>query len=272
MPPSEIRKEAREALKGKWGKAIAILLAFMAVTFILGLIEGLFVTTGFVYYLIEIAVLVISMPLSFGLIISFMKLKRGEDVKAFGFLKDGFSNFGKAWGIFWHTFIRMLLPIACIILVAVLLAFSMGFGVASGNYLLAFIIVALYIATLIYTISRSLLYVIAYNIAYDNPELSSKACVLKSEALMKGNRGSYFLLQLYFICIIIAIYLASAALLVLISSNVIVALISTIFMILIVLGTVFYVTPYISVAEVCFHDRLNKPEIKKIDEEVKIEE
>ena len=28
MPPSEIRREAREALRGKWGKAILLLFAF----------------------------------------------------------------------------------------------------------------------------------------------------------------------------------------------------------------------------------------------------
>ena len=55
------------------------------------------------------------------------------------------------------------------------------------------------IVSLIYVISRSLLYILAYNIGYDNPELSSKDCVLKSEALMKGNRGNYFLLSLTFI-------------------------------------------------------------------------
>ena len=247
MPPSEIRREARESLRGKWGKAVCILLAYFVFAFALGLVEGLFEETGFIFFLIELAVLIISMPLSFGLIISFMKLKRGENVKSFGFIKDGFANFAKSWGIFWHTFIRMLLPIACIVLVAILLAFSIGFGVASGNYVLTIAIVALYIATLIYAVSRGLLYAVAYNIGYDNPELSSKDCVLKSEALMKGNRGSIFLLELSFIgWAILAVFTLGIGYL--------------------------WLAPYMQVAFVCFYERLAKPEVKKIEEEVKIEE
>lgn len=246
MPPSEIRKEAREALKGKWGKCVCILLAYMIFTFILGLVEGIFVTSKF-YLLIELLVLLISMPLSFGLLISFMKLTRGENVKLFGFLSDGFSRFGKSWGIFFQTLLRMILPIICIVLVAFLLGFSIAFGAASGNYILTIFIVAIYIATIIYAVSRGFLYVLAYYIGYDNPEFSSKACVLKSEALMRGNRGSYFLLELSFIGWAILACLS--------------------------LGIgILWLVPYMQVAVVCFYERVAKPETKAIEEEVKIEE
>ena len=36
-----------------------------------------------------------------------MKLKRDEEVKAFGFLKDGFSRFSKSWGITLQTLLRI---------------------------------------------------------------------------------------------------------------------------------------------------------------------
>ena len=39
---------------------------------------------------------IIELPLSFGLLISFVKLYNGEDVKAFDFLTLGFSNFSRA--------------------------------------------------------------------------------------------------------------------------------------------------------------------------------
>ena len=251
MPPSEIRKEAREALSGKWGKAVCIVLAYMLFVFALGMVEGLFVEIPYIYLIIEIAVLVISMPLSFGLIISFMKLKRGEDVKTFGFIKDGFARFGKSWGIWFHTFIRLLLPIICLILIIVLMGVLISVNVISGNasvsVVLAIAAVVLYIATIIYVVSRAYLYVIAYNIGYDNPELSSKACVLKSEAFMKGNRGSYFLLELSFIgwAILACLTLGIGML---------------------------WLAPYMQVAAICFYDRLAKPQSKIIEEEVKIEE
>lgn len=209
MPPSEIRKEAREALSGKWGKGVCIILAYMLITFVIGFFEGLFEGNPAIFLIIELAFIVITMPLSFGLIISFMKLKRGEDVKAFGFLKDGFSNFGKSWGIWFHTFIRMLLPVICFVLILVLMTAMSIYNSASAimsdtvstsfNSLLHLIFVILEIASVIYIVSRSLLYALAYNIGYDNPDFSSKECVVKSAKLMKGNRGNLFLLELSFI-------------------------------------------------------------------------
>ena len=245
MPPSEIRRDAREALKGKWGKAVCIVLAYTLFSFLVGLVEGLVGEGSALYTIIDLAFLVISIPLSFGLIISFMKLKRSEEIKAFDFLKNGFANFGKAWGITWHMFIRLLIPMACLFLVIILMAVLTFASVKSP--ILGLLGVVLYIATLVYVISRSFLYVLAYHIAYDNPELSSKACVLKSEALMKGNRGNYFLLQLSFIGWAILAVLSLC------------------------IGML-WLAPYIAIAEVCFYERIVKPEAKKIEEEVKLEE
>ena len=245
MPPSEIRKEARESLRGNWGKAVGIVLAYMLISFIVGFVEGLADEGTILYSIIDLAYAIISVPLSFGLIISFIKLKRGEEVKAFGFLKDGFSRFGKSWGIGWHTFVRLLLPIVCLVLTIILMTVLVLLG--SDSVIITILGIALYIATLIYVVSRSFLYVLAYYIGYDKPELSSKECVKKSEELMKGNRGNYFLLQLTFIGWAILAVLSLC------------------------IGML-WLTPYIAIAEVCFYDRIVKPEVKKIDEEVKIEE
>ena len=117
----------------------------------------------------------------------------------------------------------------------------------SASLVLSIICVALYIITLIYVVSRSFLYILSHYIAYDKPELSSKECVKKSEELMKGNRGSYLLLELSFIGWAILAVLPLG------------------------IGTL-WLTPYMAIAEVCFYERLSKPKTKKIDEEVKIEE
>ena len=199
MPPSELRKDAREALAGKWGKAVCIILVYMAFSFVIGFIQGLVGEGSPLYTIIDLAFAIISIPLSFGLIISFMKLSRGEEVSVLDFLKEGFARFGKSWGIVLHTFLRMLLPIVCIILVAILLVFSIGFGIGSGRFVLTILVVALYIATIIYLVSRGLLYSLSYYIAYDNSELSSKECVLKSKEMMTGKRGKLFCLNFSFI-------------------------------------------------------------------------
>ena len=41
MPPSEVRRDAREALKGKWGKSACIFLIFYILTFIIGRLSGM---------------------------------------------------------------------------------------------------------------------------------------------------------------------------------------------------------------------------------------
>ena len=213
MPPSELRKEAREALRGKWGKGICIILAYLLITYALSVIGELvnylstfvaaffegFMKAGTISYIIlNIAYnIIVTVPISFGLTISFMKLKRNENITAFGFLNDGFTNFSKSLGIAWHTFVRMLLPVVAIFVIAILMSILTITSAKTPLFALAGVV--LYIATLIYTVSRSLLYVVAYPIGYDNPELSSKDCVKKSEELMKGNRGNYFLLELSFI-------------------------------------------------------------------------
>ena len=251
MPPSEIRKEAREALKGKWGKAVCIILVYFILSFVVGLVEGIIGEDSVFYTIIDLAYIIISLPLSFGLLISFMKLKRGDNVSCFDFFKEGFSRFGKSWGIFFHTFIRLLLPMVCLILIIVLMAVLISVNIINGSASLSIgltiLAVVLYIATIVYVVSRALLYAIAYNISYDNPELSSKACVLKSEVLMKGNRGNYLLLELSFI---------GWALLACLTLGI----------------GMLWLMPYIQVAAVCFYERVAKPEVKKIEEEVKIEE
>ena len=239
MPASEIRKNARESLTGKWGKGVCITLAYLLISFIIGFIQGLFKEGSITYLIIELAYLVISIPISFGLIISFMKLKRNEEVSAFDFLKDGFSKFSKAWGIGFHTFLKLLLPIICLILVVVIMASLIlvsnsrairGNSNFNGS-ILALVSVVLYIVSIVYIVSRALLYALAYNIGYDNPELSSKECVLKSEKLMNGNRGNLFLLELSFIGWAILSSLS--------------------------LGIGFlWLFPYMQVALVCFYDKI----------------
>lgn len=255
MPPSEIRKDARESLAGKWGKAVCILLAYLLISFVIGVIEGLPKEGSTLALILELASLIISVPMSFGLIISFIKLKRGEEVNAFGFLSDGFSRFGKSWGIWAHTLLKLLLPIICLVFVIVLMTvliiytgwFNAGSISTPVTAAISLLATVLYIVGLCYIVSRSLLYVLAYYIGYDEPNLSSGECVKKSEKLMKGNRGNYFLLQLSFIgWAILAVLTFGIGML--------------------------WLLPYISVAEVCFYDRVAKPNTISIDEETSIEE
>ena len=123
MVSSEFRLEARKKLEGKWGKAACLVLAYVAILFVLGFISGLFPES--MQSILSLAVSVIEVPLSFGFIISLLKLYNDEEVKAFDFLSLGFSNFKKSWGVSLHMFLKLIVPFILIIVSYVLIGFGM---------------------------------------------------------------------------------------------------------------------------------------------------
>ncbi len=234
MPPSEIRKEAREALAGNWGKGVCIVLAYGLISFIFEMILAAFKSNGLIVSILNLAISIVTVPISYGLLISFMKLKRGDNTSAFDFLEDGFKNFARSWKIELWTFVKLLLPILCLIVVYILMGAIFGVMYASSkNFEVGFaiIVAVLYLASIVYITARSLLYSLAQFIAIDNPEMTAKETVLKSQEMMTGNRGNLFLLMLSFI--------------------------GWAFLCIFTLGIgVLWLTPYMQVATVCFYDRL----------------
>ena len=205
MVSSDFRKEAREKLSGKWGKAACITLAYVFIFAVLGIIEGLFSDT--IEALLSIVVTIIDVPLALGLIISLVKLFNNEDVKAFDFLSSGFNNFGKSWGITWNIALKMIFPILLTIVAYIVLVYgifsysssilSLENSSSGGIWVLVGFI--LLIVSLIWNITKSYYYQLSYIVSAEKPELSSKEAVEESEKLMAGKRGKLFCLQLSFI-------------------------------------------------------------------------
>lgn len=205
MVSSDFRKEAREKLSGKWGKAACITLAYVFIFAVLGIIEGLFSDT--IEALISIFATIIEVPLALGLIISLVKLFNNEDVKAFDFLSSGFNNFGKSWGITWNIALKMIFPILLTIVAYIVLVYgifsysssilSLENSSSGGIWVLVGFI--LLIVSLIWNITKSYYYQLSYIVSAEKPELSSKEAVEESEKLMAGKRGKLFCLQLSFI-------------------------------------------------------------------------
>lgn len=210
MVSSDFRAEARKKLQGKWGKAICIILAYFLVFLAIGFISGLLGEA--MESLVSIVVTIIEIPLAFGFIISLVKLFNEQEVKAFDFFNNGFSNFKKSWGIALHTLLKMLVPFILLIVSIVLittalsiditsLAMSSMYGTPSGSsstifYVLGFVLL---LVSGIWATTKSYYYKLAYIIAAENPELTGKEAVLKSEELMKNNRAKLFFLELSFI-------------------------------------------------------------------------
>lgn len=207
MVSSEFRLEARKKLEGKWGKVACFTLAYVVILFVIGFIEGLFPTS--MQSILSIIVAIIELPLSFGFIISLLKLYNDEEVKAFDFLSLGFSNFKKSWGISLHMALKLIVPIILIIVSYVLIGFGMvgmiGSSLsrtssAAGSFgILGIIGFILLIVSMIWAITKSYYYQLAYIVSAENPEMSSKDAVLKSEELMNNKRGKLFCLQFSFI-------------------------------------------------------------------------
>jgi len=201
MESSQIRATARESLRGKWGKAALLSLTYGIIVWVIEFVCSIIPIIG------PIVLFIISTPISYGLIVSFMKLKRGEKVGYVDFLSHGFASFGNVWRVVGNTLIKMILPFIIFIIFtilgialfinAILLADCSG-GIA-GLEILEFISVIGYIFSLIYVIIKGYLYSLSNCILHDNPNMPAKEIVEQSAKLMLGNRWRLFWLTLTFI-------------------------------------------------------------------------
>lgn len=126
------RAEARKHLAGKWGKGALMVLCYFIVEFVLELIGNGLSKNAALYSAYQIIVFIISVPISYGFIISFIKLKRGETVEAFSFLQLGFSSFSRSWSVAWHTFLKMIVPFIIFFLSLILLAIFITINTSSN--------------------------------------------------------------------------------------------------------------------------------------------
>ena len=247
----EIRKEAREALTGKWGKGVCIILAYLVIAFAISFIIGFFDEDSLIGTILSIGEIIITVPLSFGFALAFLKLKRNEDIKAFGFINLAVDNFSRAWRITGRTLLKMIVPIIILVVAIFIYAgivvystmqLAIGEIQAAGIGLIVGVII--YIMAIIYVIVVSLLYSLTTYISYDNKEKTSLDVVNESARLMKGNRWKIILLELSFIgWAILAIFTFGIGYL--------------------------WILPYMQVAIVCFYERLVQP---KNNEDVPVED
>lgn len=209
MIASQIRANARENLTGKWGKAALITLSYVIIVFVISFLCNLVPVIG------QIAWIVISTPISYGLLVSFIKLKRDEEVDYTDFLSNGFSNFGRVWGVVGNIALKMILPICLVFLFAIIMvvgvsgsivgltyssmSYKLGAATASGFGFFSLVGFIGYFASIIYTIVKGYLYTLSFYILNDNDNMTGKEIVEESARLMKGNRWRFFWLGFSFI-------------------------------------------------------------------------
>ena len=207
MVSTDFRKDARDKLSGKWGKAVCITLAYVVIAALISFLENN--TSGALHSIISIAAFVIEIPLSFGFVMAFVKLFNEEEVAAFDFLKLGYDNFKRSWSIAWNTFLKMIWPIVLMIIAIVLLIIGMGsawisfinsgYVAFSGLGAIGIISSILMIVATIWSICLSYYYKLATVIAAENSEMTGKEAVEESRKRMEGKRAKLFFLELSFI-------------------------------------------------------------------------
>ena len=205
LTASEARRKAREALKGNWGKAALILLIYVAIIFVI----GIFTAIPLLGLLVSIGELVIMPPITYGLTMTFMKIKRGQEVGYVDFLKEGFENFSRSWCITGRLLLKMIVPIILYLIAIILLGISIftsavglvSFSSSVTGASLIFILIAVILVAIAagFFIVLGLKYALSIYIAVDNPNMPALECVNKSGELMNGNSGKLFCLGLSFI-------------------------------------------------------------------------
>lgn len=189
MNSSQIRAEARKKLTSKWGKAAIITLVYAVISYIISLV------LGFIPFIGSIVSMLISVPLSFGFVISMCKLNDDAEVGYLDFLTNGFSNFGRAWSTGIWTFIKLIIPIVLVMITAGIF----GYGIFTGKTIITILGLVIYIVALIYAVIKSLSYSLALFILNDNADMDGKQAVEKSSELMQNKVSSLFCLNFSFI-------------------------------------------------------------------------
>lgn len=207
MNISEIKAVARQKLTGKWGRGAFLVFGYTVITFLLSLASTFIPVIG------SLALLVIQVPMSYGIAKSFLDLYNGEEVSLFDFLSTAINNFSKSWSVAWHTFLKLLVPTLICFLASLISGimrissnFATNINMTDTDYTVmnTFSVVSLVLAIIslvasIYSLIRSYQCSLSTLIAMEEPGFTGKEAVAKSMSLMKGNVGKYFLLQLSFI-------------------------------------------------------------------------
>lgn len=214
--------------------------------------------------ILTIVVYAITVPLSYGVVASFIKVSRSEKVSTFDFISDGMKAFKKVWAVFGRTILKLLLPAILLIitvfvssLFSIMVSFSSTLNDSPTVALVSIVFSILAIVSSVFYIVKALLYSLTSYILYDNPEFTGKEVVEESARMMKGNRGKYFLLTLYLAALIVIITLIGVAIPMLIQSLV-AKIVSTLISAVLCIAGIFALLPYAYAIQVAFYNLLKE--------------
>lgn len=197
------RRFAREKLAGKWGTAALLMLIYLLC------VMGIYFVSAFIPFIGGIAYTIIAPVLSFGLLVLWIKLKNGENIKFLDFFTIGFSNFTNIWGVLLRTALKFIVPIIILIVSIVVIPICTGVltvlafkGFESAGIIMTILSMIVAVASLVVYILYIPLYYkymfVLNELAY-SPNQSAKDIVEASGNFMMGKRLGAFWLGLTFI-------------------------------------------------------------------------
>ena len=277
MIASVIRKEARGNLKGKWKKSILMLIIFYItqalITFLISLLGKVFKQP----LLLFILNIMITIALNYGLLVSFIRLKRNEKVNYLHFIYYAVKDLEKVWKVIGRLLLRLLIYIVGLVLSMYLLiietvSLCYGYGVT-----IAFFVGI--IGTIIFSIllTMNVLYYQLNNyILYDNNTWKAKQILNESKRLSTNHRwdifklifsfaGWYTLAFIFDVAIILLMYFILG-----LNTNLIQYIEYIKYFIYITYLPMIFLSPYVDISKICFYDVLKANNPRKEDEEIKI--
>jgi len=200
MTLNEITKEVKNYNKNNFWKLFFVVLLELIITTTLTKLGESFELEllSFIYSILTYA---ITIPLSYGVVITFIKNSRNDSISIFDFISDGIKNFKSVWKVIGKTIFKLILPILLLtigIIIASIL-YTYAFFNLSGNIQVIAIIGSILLISLsvIYFIYKAISYTLVTYLLYDNPELSSNEILKKSNDMMVGNKWTFVFISLY---------------------------------------------------------------------------
>jgi len=221
MNLKEIKKEAIEVLKYKnnWIKLTIMLIAYYLLCYL---------SKMFYKYDNKIGVLgiivfaIFSIPFAYGVIVSFIKAYKKEEVHILGFITEGFSNFYKSWEIFFRKLVKLLPWILLVIVIQyvcleyistkignLIIEKNLSFGLASGLYRTYTTIISIVLTILkIMIYIKSLPYLATEYIIYENENITVKNALEESKKIIAENKDKWRKVTFLFIGINYGLYIS----------------------------------------------------------------
>ena len=263
MVISVFRKEARQNLKGKWKKAILIMLLFYLITILIGtIVNWIAANTG--YGLLAIIInIVITVALGYGLLVSFIKLKRNEKVNCLHFIYYAARDVEKVWKLIGRVIIKLsgyiiLLMFFIYLVLTELVSLYNGYGMR-----ISYVIEILGVIGFSILLTVKLLYYsFNNNILYEDTKIKAKDILKESERLMKNHRWNLFKMFFSFTgwFLLAIVFSIAISLFLFMICN-----LRSFYVIYIVYIPLIFLLPYILITMVCFYDyiKANNPKPKE---------